>query len=269
MKRFIALLLALSGAAVAADKPPAPAPAPDATKAAALVFDPTNLVQNILQVYYQIDAIRKQVEQIGLLDEQLDVQEDILDATSGVRGAIADLVNAPEMKQARRYMPADFLCAMNVGAGNCSGGSSAFSQNAAFLNTVMATPQAGDLYLQGTVMAPEQHAAYYWSQNGANAVLASSLTISEQSDQSIENIEELIDEIKRGHAKDLKGSTDLNTRAVLELANQQNLTNRLLSQIAFMEAMNAQREVANTASSAAILRRTQPVSADSVTEIYP
>lgn len=258
MKAIMMIFAALFAGQAWAQKAEAPMPAPEGAKVAAVVLDPTNLIQNALQVAKQIEAIRKQVEQIKVAEDMLKVDKDILLAETGIRTQIARLLNSDEHKAARRYMPADFLCAMNVGTGDCSGGSPAFGQHAAFLNEVLRAPQASAIFSEHGAMAPEQHAAYYWSQNAANAAMASSMTVSEEMNQQVQNVEDLMLEIEKGHARDLKGSTDLNTRATLELANQQNLTNRLLSQMVFMQGMDAQRDVANISAAARSLQRIPP-----------
>lgn len=256
MRVLFVLLLLCATATVAAPKlpeQPTPAPVQNATKATLLVFDPTNLAQNIAQVQRAVDQLLKLQEQLDKMQEQLDVAEDIFDSQYGVRGAIADLANSPEEKARRRYMPSEWLCATGVGAGTCNA-TGPFGTAAGFFNSVTHTPDAGEIYSQYGAMLPEQHAAYYWRDGATNAAMASANVVNDDMDDYQNSIEDLMEQIRGGHAVDLKGSMDLNTRATLEAANQQALTNRLLAQTLFLLAAREQAELANVAAAAKTVR---------------
>ena len=127
MRRISVVLALMLWTTAHAQEPPAQAQTKAAAAAPLVVFDPANLLTAIQQLAEAVAQVRATYEHIAISTDILEVEEDIWNSQTKIRPIFAALTNNSEYRlNHRRYMPADWECAMRTlepGGGGCEVGS--------------------------------------------------------------------------------------------------------------------------------------------------
>lgn len=245
---ILASVLLLTSARAPAQEPQAQAQTKAAAAAPLLVFDPANLltaVQQLAEAIAQVKAVR---DHILVSEDILEVEEDIWNSQTKIRPIFAALTNNSEYRlNHRRYMPADWECAMRIlepGGGGCTVGS---HQND-WLNSVYDTAfefdnltpeQLMERYGSGAMLEPQQTYMRY-SMGASNAAMASSIAVQEDIESRTAGVEALIEELRRGSTTDIQGMMGLNARMSAEVAISLQTLIRLQAQSLYLQALQQQ-----------------------------